>query len=184
MAASLTRALARGGEPVIRQAMDLAMRLLGRQFVTGQTIEEALGHARPFEARGFLYSFDMLGEAAITAGDAARYTASYEHAIEAIGASRRGGSVYECAGISVKLSALHPRYSYAQRDRVFGELYPRLRSLAIRASRCGIGFNIDAEEADRLELSLDLLDALASESALGPWQRSRLCGASLSETRA
>jgi len=170
MAASLTRALARGGEPVIRQAMDLAMRLLGRQFVTGQTIEEALDHARPFEARGFLYSFDMLGEAAVTAGDAARYMASYEHAIEAIGASRRGGSVYDSAGISVKLSALHPRYSYAQRDRVWGELYPCLRSLALQACRRGIGFNIDAEEADRLELSLDLLDALASDSALGRWQ--------------
>ncbi|MGO9867891.1 MAG: proline dehydrogenase family protein, partial [Rhodomicrobium sp.] len=123
MAASLTRAVARGGEPVIRQAMDLAMRLLGRQFVTGQTIEEALQHARPFEARGFFYSFDMLGEAAVTAADAGRYAASYAHAIAAIGASHRAGSVYGAPGISVKLSALHPRYSYRQRDRVWNELY-------------------------------------------------------------
>ena len=170
LAASLGRALARGGEPVIRKAMDVAMRLLGRQFVTGQTIEEALSHARSYEARGFAYSFDMLGEAAVTAGDAARYTASYEHAIEAIGAAKRGASVYGSAGISVKLSALHPRYSYTQMDRVREELYPRLRSLALAAKRKGIGFNIDAEEADRLEPSLGLLEALAGDASLEAWQ--------------
>ena len=170
MAASLSRALARGGEPIVRKAMDLAMRMLGRQFVTGQTVEEALEHARRFEARGFLYSFDMLGEAAVTAGDAARYMASYEHAIEAIGARKRGGSIYEKPGISVKLSALHPRYSYAQMGRIRDELYPRLRALALRACRHGIGFNIDAEEADRLEPSLDLLEALAADKELGDWQ--------------
>ena len=170
MAAALGRALARGGEPVIRQAMDLAMRLLGRQFVTGQTIEEALQHARPFEARGFFYSFDMLGEAAVTAEDAARYAASYAHAISAIGAYRRGSTIYSSPGISVKLSALHPRYSYTQEGRMWDELYPRLLNLALLASRYGIGFNIDAEEADRLELSLDLLEALAADPALGSWQ--------------
>ncbi|MGO9485873.1 MAG: bifunctional proline dehydrogenase/L-glutamate gamma-semialdehyde dehydrogenase PutA [Rhodomicrobium sp.] len=170
MAAALTRAAARGGEPVIRQAMDLAMRLLGRQFVTGQTIEEALQHARHFEARGFFYSFDMLGEAAVTAGDAARYAASYAHAIAAIGASRRGSTIYGSPGISVKLSALHPRYSYTQPGRMWDELYPRLLNLALLASRYGIGFNIDAEEADRLEPSLDLLEALAADPALGNWQ--------------
>jgi RHH-type transcriptional regulator, proline utilization regulon repressor / proline dehydrogenase / delta 1-pyrroline-5-carboxylate dehydrogenase len=170
MAASLGRVLARGGEPVIRGAMDLAMRLLGRQFVTGQTIEEALQHARPYEARGFFYSFDMLGEAAVTAVDAARYNASYEKAIKAIGAAKHGASVYNSAGISVKLSALHPRYSYMQMDRVREELYPRLRSLALLASEQGIGFNIDAEEADRLEPSLDLLEMLASDASLGGWQ--------------
>ncbi len=170
MAAALTRALARGGEPVIRQAMDLAMRLLGRQFVTGQTIEEALQHARHFEARGFFYSFDMLGEAAVTAEDAARYAASYAHAIAAIGASRRGSTIYGSPGISVKLSAPHPRYSYTQTGRMWDELYPRLLNLAWSASRYGIGFNIDAEEADRLEPSLDLLEALAADPALGNWQ--------------
>jgi RHH-type proline utilization regulon transcriptional repressor/proline dehydrogenase/delta 1-pyrroline-5-carboxylate dehydrogenase len=170
MAAALTRALARGGEPIIRQAMDLAMRLLGRQFVTGQTIEEALQYARPFEARGFLYSYDMLGESAVTEADAARYMASYKHAIEAIGAAQRGTGVYDRAGISVKLSALHPCYSYTQMDRVRNELYPRLRELALLASGYGIGFNIDAEEADRLEPSLDLLEALAAGRSPGDWQ--------------
>jgi RHH-type proline utilization regulon transcriptional repressor/proline dehydrogenase/delta 1-pyrroline-5-carboxylate dehydrogenase len=170
MAASLGRALARGGEPVIRQAMDLAMRLLGRQFVTGQTIEEALQHARSFEARGFCYSFDMLGEAAVTAKDAQRYAAAYAHAISVIGASRRGATIHGSPGISVKLSALHPRYSYMQKDRVWDELYSRLLNLAVLASGYGIGFNIDAEEADRLELSLDLLEALAADPALGSWQ--------------
>jgi RHH-type transcriptional regulator, proline utilization regulon repressor / proline dehydrogenase / delta 1-pyrroline-5-carboxylate dehydrogenase len=169
MAAALTRAVARGGEPIVRQAMDLAMRLLGRQFVTGQTIEEALEYARPFEERGFLYSYDMLGEAAVTEEDAAGYMASYEHSIEAVGA-RASASVYEGAGISVKLSALHPRYSYAQMDRVRGELYPRLLRLAQMAAQRGIGFNIDAEEADRLEPSLDLIEALAHEPALAGWQ--------------
>ncbi len=170
MTASLTRALARGGEPVIRKAMDLAMRLLGRQFVTGQTIEEALEYAQPFEMRGFLYSFDMLGEAALTEEDAAAYIASYAHAIEAIGVGERSKSVYERPGISVKLSALHPRYSYTQMDRVKAELYPRLRRLALMAAERGVGFNIDAEEADRLEPSLDLMEALAHEPRLAGWQ--------------
>ena len=169
MAASLGRGLAKGGEPVIRQAMDLSMRLLGRQFVTGQTIEEALRHARPLEARGFLYSFDMLGEEAITERDAGRYMAAYEHAIEAIGRATEGASVYRRAGISVKLSALHPRYSYAQMDRVWSGLYPRLKALALRACHHNIGFNIDAEEALRLEPSLDLLEVLSFEASLGSW---------------
>src|SRR5258706_2759940 len=170
MTASFARVVARGGEPIIRKAMDLAMRLIGRQFVTGQTIEEALDHARPFEARGFRYSFDMLGEAAINEADASRYLTAYEGAIKAIGQANQRKSVYDGAGISVKLSALHPRYSYTQMNRVRDELYPRLRKLALLAKQHGIGFNIDAEEADRLEPSLDLLERLANESALGGWQ--------------
>ncbi len=170
VAASLSRVLARGGEPVIRKAMDLAMRLLGRQFVTGKTIEEALEHARPLEERGFLYSFDMLGEAALTEDDAANYMEAYERAIEAVGAASSEPAIYEAGGISVKLSALHPRYSYTQMDRVKGELYPRLRKLALLAIQHGIGFNIDAEEADRLEPSLDLFEMLANDDALGRWQ--------------
>ncbi len=170
MAASLSRALVRGGEPVIRKAMDLAIRLLGRQFVTGKTIEEALDHARPLEERGFLYSFDMLGEAALTEKDAANYVEAYERAIEAVGYASGEPSIYEAGGISVKLSALHPRYSYTQMDRVKSELYPRLRKLALLAIQQGIGFNIDAEEADRLEPSLDLFEALANDGALGRWQ--------------
>ncbi len=170
LTASLGRAVARGGEPVIRKAMDLAMRLLGRQFVTGRTIEEALEHARPFEERGFLYSFDMLGEAALTEKEAAAYMEAYEHAIHAIGRASDEPGIHESAGISVKLSALHPRYSYTQMDRVRSELYPRLKKLALLALEQGIGFNIDAEEADRLEPSLDLFEALAKENALGRWQ--------------
>jgi len=170
MGASLSRVLARGGEPVVRKAMDLAMRLLGRQFVTGKTIEEALEHARPFEDRGFLYSFDMLGEAALTEEDAAHYMDAYEHAIHAIGSANEEPGIHESAGISVKLSALHPRYSYTQMERVKTELYPRLRKLALLSIQEGIGFNIDAEEADRLEPSLDLFEALANDSALGRWQ--------------
>ncbi|MBT3071711.1 bifunctional proline dehydrogenase/L-glutamate gamma-semialdehyde dehydrogenase PutA [Rhodomicrobium sp. Az07] len=168
--AALTRALAKGGEPVIRKALDLAMRLVGRQFVTGETIEEALDHAAPFEAQGFRYSFDMLGEAAMTDADALAYLASYDHAIRTIGERRHGRSVYEAPGISVKLSALHPRYTYAQTDRVSSELYPRLLRLAAMAAERDIGFNIDAEEADRLEPSLDLIERLAFEPVLSGWQ--------------
>ncbi|MBS7811968.1 bifunctional proline dehydrogenase/L-glutamate gamma-semialdehyde dehydrogenase PutA [Roseococcus pinisoli] len=170
LSASLSRLVARGGEPLIRAGLDLAMRLLGRQFVLGRNIAEALDHARPMEAKGFRYSFDMLGEAAMTARDAERYTAQYRAAIEAIGAAGRGRGVYAGPGISVKLSALHPRYSYTQPGRLREELLPRLRGLALAAARHDIGFNIDAEEADRLEPSLDLLEALATDPELAGWQ--------------
>ena len=129
--------------------------MMGEQFVTGQTIAEALGNARRLEARGFRYSYDMLGEAATTANDATRYYRDYETAIHAIGKASAGRGVYEGPGISIKLSALHPRYTRLQRARVLGELLPRVKSLAATAKRYDIGLNIDAEEADRLELSLD-----------------------------
>ena len=170
LSAAITRLLARSGEPVIRAGLDLAMRLLGRQFVLGQDIGEALDHARPMEARGFRHSFDMLGEAAMTAADAERYTEQYRAAIEVIGAANAGRGVQAGAGISVKLSALHPRYSYAQPGRLREEILPRLRALAQQAARHDIGFNIDAEEADRLEPSLDLLEALVADPGLGDWQ--------------
>lgn len=169
LSAALTRMVARVGAPVIRRGVDIAMRMMGEQFVTGQTIEEALRRAAPLEARGFGYSYDMLGEAAATAEDAARYLADYQRAIDAIGAASAGRGIYEGPGISIKLSALHPRYSRAQADRVMAELLPRVRALALRARSYGIGFNIDAEEADRLELSLDLLQSLAEDPALGGW---------------
>ena len=169
LAAALTRLIARGGEPVIRAAVDMAMRMMGEQFVTGRTIEEALDNGRKREARGFRYSYDMLGEAAVTAEDAARYLAAYESAIEAIGRAATGEGVHERAGISIKLSALHPRYARAQADRVMSELLPRLRALALLARRHDIGFNIDAEEADRLDLSLDLLEAICFEPDLAGW---------------
>jgi RHH-type proline utilization regulon transcriptional repressor/proline dehydrogenase/delta 1-pyrroline-5-carboxylate dehydrogenase len=166
---ALTRLIGRGGEPLIRRGVDLAMRLMGEQFVCGRTIAEALANARKWEARGFRYSYDMLGEAAMTAVDAARYLDAYEQAIHAIGtaAARRG--LHDGPGISVKLSALHPRYSRAQAGRVTDELLPRLAGLARLARRYDIGLNIDAEEADRLELSLDLLEALCVDPALAGW---------------
>lgn len=169
LAAALTRLIARVGEPVIRRGVDLAMRLLGEQFVTGETIAEALKRSRAMEAKGFRYSYDMLGEAAATAADARRYHDDYERAIHAIGRASRGRGVYEGPGISIKLSALHPRYSRAQADRVMAELLPRVRQLALLARGYDIGFNIDAEEADRLELSLDLLESLALDPDLGGW---------------
>jgi RHH-type proline utilization regulon transcriptional repressor/proline dehydrogenase/delta 1-pyrroline-5-carboxylate dehydrogenase len=169
LANGLTRVTARLGEPVIRRAVDVAMRLMGKQFVAGETIAEALEHAERYEAAGFRYSYDMLGEAAMTAGDAARYLASYEAAIDAIGAASGSRGIYEGPGISIKLSALHPRYVHAQRARVMSELYPRVRALAERARRHEIGINIDAEEADRLDISLDLLGALCAEPTLAGW---------------
>jgi RHH-type proline utilization regulon transcriptional repressor/proline dehydrogenase/delta 1-pyrroline-5-carboxylate dehydrogenase len=166
---ALSSLLRKGGEPLIRKGVDLAMRLLGRQFVTGRTIDEALANARDREARGYTFSYDMLGEAAMTAADAERYYAAYEAAIHAIGraANRRG--VVAGPGISMKLSALHPRFCHAQRERVMAELTPKLTMLARLAKGYDIGFAIDAEEADRLDLSLDLLARLAAEPALAEW---------------
>ncbi|BAV64352.1 bifunctional proline dehydrogenase/L-glutamate gamma-semialdehyde dehydrogenase [Sphingobium cloacae] len=169
LGAALTRLIARAGEPVIRRGVDLAMRMMGEQFVTGETIAEALKRAREMEAKGFRYSYDMLGEAAVTAADAARYHQHYERAIHAIGKASNGRGIYEGPGISIKLSALHPRYSRAQADRVMGELLPRVKALAVLAKSYAIGLNIDAEEGDRLELSLDLLESLALDPDLAGW---------------
>ncbi|MGE8604751.1 trifunctional transcriptional regulator/proline dehydrogenase/L-glutamate gamma-semialdehyde dehydrogenase [Bordetella trematum] len=170
LSSALGRLLARGGEPLIRKGVDVAMRMMGEQFVTGETIQKALAHAAALEQRGFRYSYDMLGEAALTEADARRYLADYESAIHAIGQAAAGRGVYEGPGISIKLSALHPRYSRAQVDRVQAELYPILLGLARLARRYDIGLNIDAEEADRLELSLDLLERLCFEPDLAGWQ--------------
>ncbi|CAN5290385.1 trifunctional transcriptional regulator/proline dehydrogenase/L-glutamate gamma-semialdehyde dehydrogenase [soil metagenome] len=169
LAAAITRLIARAGEPVIRRGVDIAMRMMGEQFVTGETIEEALDRARTMEAKGFRYSYDMLGEAATTAADAARYLADYERAIHAIGRAAAGRGIYDGPGISIKLSALHPHYARSQADRVMGELLPRVTALAALARGYGIGLNIDAEEADRLDLSLDLLESLALDPALAGW---------------
>ena len=174
LSASLTRIVARGGEPLIRKGVDLAMRMLGRQFVTGETIGDAIANGRDNVKRGYRYSYDMLGEAALTADDAVRYLASYRHAIEAIGTSagtpRSGDSdVRTRPGISIKLSALHPRYGRATRERVMRELLPVVKELALSARRHDIGLNIDAEESERLDLSLDLLEALAEDPALDAW---------------
>ncbi len=169
LTSSLNRLIGKSGEPVIRKGVDMAMRLMGEQFVTGETIAEALANATRFESKGFRYSYDMLGEAALTEHDAQKYLASYEQAIHSIGKASNGRGIYEGPGISIKLSALHPRYSRAQYERVMEELYPRLLSLTLLAKQYDIGLNIDAEEADRLELSLDLLERLCFEPALAGW---------------
>ncbi|EKM0363635.1 trifunctional transcriptional regulator/proline dehydrogenase/L-glutamate gamma-semialdehyde dehydrogenase [Cronobacter turicensis] len=166
---SLNRIIGKSGEPLIRKGVDMAMRLMGEQFVTGETIAEALANARKLEEKGFRYSYDMLGEAALTAADAQAYMVSYQQAIHAIGKASNGRGIYEGPGISIKLSALHPRYSRAQYDRVMEELYPRLKSLTLLARQYDIGINIDAEEADRLEISLDLLEKLCFEPDLAGW---------------
>ncbi len=181
---ALLRVLRRGGEPLIRTAMDRAMRVLGEQFVVGEIIEDALRAAAKRERQGFRYSFDMLGEAALTEADALAYLAGYERAIRAIGAHNRralgaqerhatgaqeDGRGLDGAGISVKLSALHPRYCRAQQDRVRDELLPRLAGLASLARLHDVGLNIDAEESERLELSLDLLQSLCEQPDLAGW---------------
>ncbi|MBS4430053.1 trifunctional transcriptional regulator/proline dehydrogenase/L-glutamate gamma-semialdehyde dehydrogenase [Pectobacterium punjabense] len=166
---SLNRIIGKRGEPLVRKGVDMAMRLMGEQFVTGETIGEALANARERENKGFRYSYDMLGEAALTEPDAAAYLSAYQQAIHAIGKASNGRGIYEGPGISIKLSALHPRYSRSQYDRVLDELYPRLLSLTLLARQYDIGINIDAEEADRLEISLDLLEKLCMEPQLAGW---------------
>ncbi|MGN6818464.1 MAG: trifunctional transcriptional regulator/proline dehydrogenase/L-glutamate gamma-semialdehyde dehydrogenase [Sphingomonas sp.] len=169
LSSALTRVIARSGEPVIRKGVELAMRMMGEQFVTGQTIGEALDRARAMEAKGFGYSYDMLGEAAMTGHDADRYYRDYEAAIHAIGKASAGRGIVAGPGISIKLSALHPRYARAKAERVMGELLPKVKALAALAKSYDIGLNIDAEEADRLELSLDLLESLALDPDLARW---------------
>ncbi len=166
---ALHRAVARLGEPVIRTAVSHAMRLMGSQFVFGRTIDEAVAHAKKPEASGYRYSYDMLGEAARTADDAQRYFQAYLNAIHALAPHCIHGSVRDNPGISVKLSALHPRYEFAQRERVMTELLKVTRQLAIVAAKANMGFNIDAEEADRLDLSLDVIEAVLDTPELAGW---------------
>jgi RHH-type proline utilization regulon transcriptional repressor/proline dehydrogenase/delta 1-pyrroline-5-carboxylate dehydrogenase len=166
---SLRGLLGRGGAPLIRRATDFAIRMLGRQFVTGETIAEALDSARAREKRGYRFSYDMLGEAAVNAADAERYMRAYAEAVVAIGRESAGRGIVDGPGISIKLSALHPRYARQQRERVMTELLPRVKSLALLAKSYDIGLNIDAEEQDRLDLSLDILEALATGPALASW---------------
>ncbi|MBB5215648.1 trifunctional transcriptional regulator/proline dehydrogenase/L-glutamate gamma-semialdehyde dehydrogenase [Parapusillimonas granuli] len=166
---ALSHMIGKGGEPLIRQGVNMAMRMMGEQFVSGQTISEAIANSRKMESKGFRHSYDMLGESATTAQDAERYYRAYELAIHAIGKASAGRGIYEGPGISIKLSALHPRYSRRQHDRVMDELYPRLLELTKLARQYDVGLNIDAEEADSLEISLDLLEALCAEPDLKGW---------------
>ena len=165
----LRAAVKRLGEPVIRTAVSRAMKEMGRQFVLGETIEKAMTRATELEAKGYTYSYDMLGEAARTEADARRYHLSYSKAITAIAAAAKGNDIRANPGISVKLSALHPRYEVAKRARVMEELVPRVRALAGLARAAGLGFNIDAEEADRLALSLEVIEEVLRDPALKGW---------------
>ena len=165
----LRSAIKRLGEPVIRTAVARAMKEMGRQFVLGETIRPAMDRAQGMEKKGYTYSYDMLGEAARTDADATRYHLAYSRAITAIAEACTHDDIRLNPGISVKLSALHPRYEVAQRDQVMDVLMPRLRSLALLAKSARMGLNIDAEEADRLALSLDVIEAVLSEPALSSW---------------
>jgi RHH-type proline utilization regulon transcriptional repressor/proline dehydrogenase/delta 1-pyrroline-5-carboxylate dehydrogenase len=162
---TLTR---KAGEPLVRLAVRRAMRIIGGEFVVGRTIEEALVRSAR-EAEVGLCSFDMLGEGARTLQDAARYLKSYQHAIEVIGATAAGRAVHDVSSISIKLSALEPRYGLMQHERVMQRLVPPVLELARQAARLGIQLTIDAEEADRLDLSLDVIEALAKDPATRDW---------------
>ena len=156
----LGKLASRAGEPVVRTAMRQAMRIIGHQFVMGRTIDEALRRSRDGDNKNYRYSFDMLGEAALTSADAARYYDAYLEAIRRIGATAaEGADIAAVPSISVKLSALHPRYEHFQRERVMTELVPRVIELAVAARDAGIAITIDAEESQRLEISLDVISA-------------------------
>ena len=162
---ALGRAVGRIGEPVVRTAVREAMKILGKQFVFGRTIDEALKRAAPERAKKLTHSFDMLGEAARTHADAARYAKAYGDALDRIAKEAKGG--FELSpGISVKLSALHPRYEWSHAEEAKAAMLPVLRDLALKASKANVHFTIDAEEADRLELSLDIIEALAADDEL------------------
>lgn len=167
---SLFKLINRSGESVVRTAVDKAMRIMSKQFVTGRTIQEALSRARKKEAIGYRYSYDMLGEAALTDIDAERYFQSYKNAIEEIGKSvDKKANIYQRAGISIKLSALHPRYQEAQKARVMEELPIKLLMLAQLAKQYDIALTIDAEESERLDLSLDVIERVFSDNSLNGW---------------
>ncbi|MCZ4279382.1 bifunctional proline dehydrogenase/L-glutamate gamma-semialdehyde dehydrogenase PutA [Kiloniella laminariae] len=165
----LHKMVQKSGEPVIRKAVRQAMKILGKQFVMGRTIKEALERAVEEEKKGYRYSYDMLGEGARTMPDADRYFEAYRGAIEKIGSAAKGRGVIDSPGISIKLSAIHPRYQFSHFDRVMGEVVPRLKALALEAKKYDIGLTIDAEEADRLEISLAVLEAVSADPDLKGW---------------
>ena len=162
------RWFANSSEPVIRKVVEQSMKVMGRQFVMGETIEQALKRAA--KEPNYRHSYDMLGEAAHTQADVERYFASYRDAIEAIGQASQGRGIIKGPGISIKLSALHARYDYAKQERVMEELVPRLLALAQLAKKFDIGLTVDAEEANRLQLSLDVMFAVFEDPSLAPWE--------------
>jgi RHH-type proline utilization regulon transcriptional repressor/proline dehydrogenase/delta 1-pyrroline-5-carboxylate dehydrogenase len=170
LSATLSRMVSRLGEAVIRPIMLQTMKLMGKQFVMGTTIDDALTRAKKLEALGYRYSYDMLGEGAKTAEDAQKYLKSYQDAISAIGKAAENQGPIPGPGISIKLSALHPRYEVAKRERVMKELVPLLLELALSAKAQNIGLTVDAEESERLELSLDIIEAVFANPALKGWE--------------
>ena len=170
LSGALHQAVKRLGEPVIRAAVAHAMRELGHHFVLGRDMREAKVQAAAMEAKGYSFSYDMLGEAARTEADARRYHLAYSDSIAALAGLGGRAGIRDCPGVSVKLSALHARYEFGQRDRVMIALVARLRSLALLARSAGIGLNVDAEEADRLDLSLDVVEAVLADPALADWE--------------
>ena len=163
--AALGRAVGRLGEPVVRTAVREAMKILGRNFVFGRTIDEALKRAEPERAKGLSHSFDMLGEAAKTFADAERYAQAYRGALDRIAKEAKGG-FKKSPGISVKLTALHPRFEFTHRDEALAAVVPVVRELALKAAKADVHFTIDAEEADRLELQMDVFEALLADDEL------------------
>ncbi|MGB3797359.1 MAG: proline dehydrogenase family protein, partial [Alteraurantiacibacter sp.] len=164
LASALRRATGRVGEPVIRNATGQAMRIIGGQFVYARTISEAMGRAKPEKKRGLTHSFDMLGEAAMTFDDADKYARAYWDAIERL--AKEPGDVHTGPGISVKLSALYPKYDFYHAEAARKTIVPIVRELAIKAREANIHFTIDAEEAERLELSLDIIEELVADDEL------------------
>jgi RHH-type proline utilization regulon transcriptional repressor/proline dehydrogenase/delta 1-pyrroline-5-carboxylate dehydrogenase len=168
---ALGKLASRAGEPVVRTAMRQAMRIMGHQFVMGRSIDEALARSARKGNRDYRYSYDMLGEAALTAADAERYFVAYRDAISRIGeAAAADGDIFAAPSISVKLSALHPRYTFTQYDRVMQELAPRVAELAVHAKDSGIAMTVDAEESERLEISLQVFERVYRDAALDDYE--------------
>jgi len=169
LASVLHGSVKRLGEPIIRAAVSRAMKEMGNQFVLGETIEEAVKRGQKKQSQGFTYSYDMLGEAALTSKDAKRFYGAYSKSIDYLSTKIRSQDIRTNPGISIKLSALHPRYEVGQKDRVMVELTERILSLAIKAKEANMGLNIDAEEMDRLDLSLDIIEAVLRDDSLVGW---------------
>jgi RHH-type proline utilization regulon transcriptional repressor/proline dehydrogenase/delta 1-pyrroline-5-carboxylate dehydrogenase len=165
----LKKTMGRLGEPVIRKAMKIAMKVMGRQFVMGESIEDAVERAETKETQGYVYSYDMLGEGARTSRDAERYYQSYVKAIEVIGKAANGRGPRKSPGISVKLSAIHPRYDFAKYERVMEEIPAKLKALCLMAKKYDIGLTVDAEESERLDISLDIIEKVFSDPDLDGW---------------
>jgi len=169
----LKKTIGRLGEPVIRKSMNYAMKIMGKQFVMGETIEAATIRAATKEQQGYVYSYDMLGEGARTMADADRYLKSYQDAIEVIGSAAQASGKNDprrVPGISVKLSAIHPRYEFTHKNRVMTEIVPKLKALCLQAKQYNIGLTVDAEESERLDISLDIIEAVFTDTDLGDWQ--------------